>query len=614
MIVLRPVLHVLCAAVIAWSFASPATADGPKHAIASHGEPQLPADFEHFPYANPQAPKGGSISYGVVGTFDNLNPFILKSMRTTARGMWGPEFGHLTHESLMVRSRDEPFTLYGLLAKSIEFDDDRTFIQFNLNPQARWSDGEPVTADDVIFTFELLEEKGRPPYSSRLDRVEKMEKTGPMSVRFWLKEDAGHEFPLILGISPILAAHATDAETFDRTTFEPPVTSGPYRIKSIKPGEKITFERREDYWARDLPVKRGLDNYDEISVEYFLSESARFEAFKKGVYDVNPEGSPVSWERSYNFPAVKRGEIVKTIFENKLPAGMYGFVFNTRREKFRDKTVRRALAMLFDFEWVNRNLFNNAYRRTESYFQHSDLSSIGRPASDLEHALLAPFPDAVDDAVMDGTYHATRTDGSGRDRTVQREALRLLNEAGYRIEQGKLLDTSGRPLTFEVMTQNEGQEKISLAYQRNLAALGIDLKIHTVDDAQYQRRSQNYDYDMIVKAYPASLSPGTEQIWRWGSKSRDMEGTFNYAGAAEPAIDAMIEALLAARSEEEFTASVRAFDRVLISGYYVVPLYYLPGQRVAYREKLEHPSVTPIYGYVLPTWWDKNAGQQGSTE
>ncbi|MCY6380783.1 extracellular solute-binding protein [Hoeflea prorocentri] len=600
---------ILFAASIGCISSALATAEGPMHAIASHGEPALPADFEHLPYANPDAPKGGSISYGVVGTFDNLNPFILKSMRTTARGMWDPEFGHLTYESLMVRSRDEAFTLYGLLAESVEFDDDRTFIQFNINPLATWSDGEPVTADDVVFTFELLEEKGRPPFSRRLNRVEKMEKTGPLSVRFWLKEDAGREFPLILGISPILPAHATDAETFDRSTFEPPVTSGPYRIKAIQPGEKITFERREDYWARDLPVKRGLDNYDEISVEYFLSDSAQFEAFKKGVYDINPEGSPISWERAYDFPAIERGEIVKAVFENKLPAGMFGFVFNTRREKFEDKTLRKALAMLFDFEWVNRSLFNNAYKRTESYFQHSDLSSIGRPASDLERGLLAPFPDAVDKAVMDGTYHATRTNGSGRDRKVQREALRLLNEAGYRIEQGKLLDQADQPLLFEVMTQNEGQEKIALAYQRNLAALGIDLSIHTVDDAQYQRRSQNYDYDMIIKAYPASLSPGTEQVWRWGSQSRDIEGTFNYAGAAEPAIDAMIDAMLEARSQEAFVAAVRAFDRVLVSGYYVVPLYYLPGQRVAYRSKLEHPAVTPIYGYVLPTWWDKTASQ-----
>ncbi|MDA4843769.1 extracellular solute-binding protein [Hoeflea poritis] len=584
-----------------------AFAEGAKHAIASHGEPALPPDFQYFPYVNPDAPKGGRISYGVKGTFDNLNPFILKSMRTTARGMWDPQFGNLTYESLMQRSRDEPFTLYGLLAETVEFDEDRTFIQFNINPLAKWSDGEPVTADDVIFTFKLLEDKGRPPFSDRLKNVVEMEKTSPLSVRFTLTEDAGHEFPLILGLSPILAKHATNPDTFDQTTFETPVASGPYRISDVRPGEKITFERRPDYWARDLPVKRGTDNYNEISVEYFLDENAQFEAFKKGIYDIQFEGSPTSWRRSYDFPAVENGDVQKTVFESKLPAGMHGFVFNTRKEMFSDVRVRRALAMLFDFESVNRSLFDDAYKRTESYFQHSDLSSIGIPASERERALLSPFPGAVEEVVMQGTYHATKTDGSGRDRTVQRKALTLFKEAGYAIRDGKLVDGAGRPLTFEVMTQNDGQEKIALAYQRNLAPLGIDMGIRTVDDAQYQRRTRDYEYDMIIKTYAASLSPGAEQIWRWDSRSRDIPGTFNYAGTAEPAIDAMIQALLDARAQEDFVAAVRAFDRVLISGHYVVPLYYLPGQRVAYRSYLEHPEVTPIYGYVLPTWWDKRA-------
>lgn len=584
-----------------------AEAAEPKHGIASHGEPALSADFKHLPYVNADAPKGGKVSYGVVGTFDNLNPFILKSMRTTARGMWDPEFGQLTHESLMRRSRDEPFTLYGLLAETVEYDDDRTFIQFNLNPKARWSDGKPVTADDIIFTFELLEEKGRPPYSNRLDKVAKMEKVGDLSVRFDLTEDAGNEFPLILGLMPVLAKHATDVDTFDRSTFEPPVTSGPYAIKEVKAGERIIYERRQDYWADGLPITVGFNNFDEISIEYFLSDSTQFEAFKKGVFDVNAEGNPVSWDRNYNFPAVDRGEVTKSVFETSTPAGMYGFVFNTRRPKFQDVAMRKALAMLFDFEWVNRTLFNGAYERTESYFENSVLSSIGHPADDRERELLEPFLQEIEPAVLEGTYRATQTDGSGRDRRVQRAALNLLKGAGYSINQGKLLDPNGAPVAFEVMTQNEGQEKIALAYQRNLAPLGIDLSIRTVDDAQYQQRSENYDYDMIVKRYPSSLSPGAEQMWRWGTQSRDLPGTFNYAGAAEPAVDAMIDAMLAARSQEDFVSAVRAFDRVLISGHYVVPLYYLPGQRVAYRSRLEHPDVTPIYGYQLPTWWDRDA-------
>lgn len=597
----------VCLLILAFTSVSVTQAAQPTHGLASHGEPALAPDYTHFPYANPDAPKGGKIAYGVVGTYDNLNPFILKSMRTTARGMWDPEYGHFTYEALMRRSRDEPFTLYGLLAESIEIDDERSYIQFNLNPAARWSDGKPVIADDIIFTFEILEAKGRPPYSNRMDKVAKMEKRGDLSVRFILKEDAGREFPLILGLMPVLPKHATDADNFDKSTFEIPVSSGPYLIKSFVPGERITYERREDYWAQDLPVAAGFLNFDEVTIEYFLSDSAQFEAFKKGVFDIFPDGSPITWERSYNFPAVERGDIVKAIFEQEIPAGMFGFVFNTRRPVFQDVNLRRGLAMLFDFQWVNRNLFSGAYKRTESYFQHSELSSIGRPADALEIELLAPFPDAVEPAVFDGSYRASESDGTGRDRNLQRAALKLLNKAGYTIKQGKLVDADNNPLAFEVMTQNQGQEKVALAYQRNLAALGIELSVRTVDDAQYQQRSQSYDYDLIVKKYPASLSPGAEQVWRWGSESRNVEGTFNYAGTADPAIDAMIKAMLDARSNNEFIAAVRAFDRVLISGHYVVPLYYLPGQRVAYRARLEHPEITPIYGYQLPTWWDKNA-------
>ena len=581
--------------------------DAPSHGLASHGEPALGANYTHFPYANPDAPKGGKITYGVVGTYDNLNPFILKSMRTTARGMWDPEFGHLTYEALMRRSRDEPFTLYGLLAETIEIDDKRTYITFNLNPNARWSDGKPVTADDIVFTFEILQDKGRPPYSNRMKRITKMEKLNDLSVRFDLTADAGHEFPLILGLMPVLPKHATDVENFDKSTFEPPVTSGPYRIKSFKPGERITYERRDDYWAQDLPVAKGFHNFDEVTVEYFLSDSAQFEAFKKGVFDIFPDGNPITWERSYDFPAVERGDVIKAIFEQQIPAGMYGFVFNTRREMFQDVNLRKGLALLFDFEWVNRNLFNDAYKRTESYFQHSDLSSIGKPASEIELKLLEPYPNAVAPDVLDGTYRVPETDGTGRDRQLQRVALKLFNEAGYSIQNGKLVDKDKKALTFEVMTQNQGQEKVALAYQRNLAALGIDLSVRTVDDAQYQQRSLDFDYDMIVKKYPVSLSPGSEQVGRWGSESREEPGSFNYAGTADPAIDAMIKAMLDARSKEDFVASVRAFDRVLISGHYVVPLYYLPGQRAAYWSRLAFPERTSIYGYQLPTWWDKTA-------
>lgn len=582
----------------------------PVHAIAMHGKPALPPDFTHFLYANPKAPKGGEVRYGVVGTFDSLNPFILKSMRTTARGIIDNEFGDLVFEPLMIRSQGEPFTLYGLLAQTVEMDEDRTFIQYNLNPNARWSDGKPVTPEDVIFTFELFRDKGRPPYSNRLDRVAKMEKVGEHSVRFTFNEKSNREFPLILSMTPILPKHAIDPETFDQSTLEPMIGSGPYRIAEVEPGERITFRRNEDYWAKDLPVKRGLDNYDEITVEYFLSETAQFEAFKKGVFDIYPDGSATNWIRGYEFPAAQDGRVIKQEYKDQTPSGMYGFVFNLRRPMFQDKLVRKALTLLFDFEWANKNLYENVYTRTQSFWQGSMLSSYNRAAGKKEQELLAPFPDAVDPEILTGNFRLPVSDGSGSDRRIQRQAYDLLREAGYSIKDGRMVDEDGRPLTFNVMTQNQGQEKMAIAYQRSLAPLGIRMTIRTVDDAQYQQRSQEFDYDMIVKSYPSSLSPGIEQIYRWGSSSKDLPGSGNFAGVANPAVDAMIEALLNARTQEDFQAAVRAFDRVLLSGYYIIPTYHLDKKYLAHWEHVTGPSgMTPLYGVHLPAWWDKRAQQ-----
>ncbi|WP_340161803.1 extracellular solute-binding protein [uncultured Hoeflea sp.] len=602
---LLPTLAILAGALL--SAGTLAHAE-PLHGIAMHGEPALPADFSHLPYVNPDAPKGGKVTYGVVGSFDSVRPFIVKSMRTTARGLADPVFGNLVYEPLMQRSQDEPFTLYGLLAETVEWDDERSFIQYNINPAARWSDGEPVTADDVIFTMELFKEKGRPPYSTRLNRVEKMEKAGPLSVRFTFNDSSNREFPLILSLTPVLPKHATDAASFDQSTLEPGIGSGPYVVSEVKPGERITYTRNPEYWARDLPIKRGIDNYDQIAVEYFLSETAQFEAFKKGVFDIYPDGSATNWSRGYDFPAVTSGEIVRKEYESKIPSGMYGFVFNTRKQLFEDVRVRQALTMLFDFEWANRSLYDNTYKRTHSFWDGSDLSSYGKPADAREREILAPFPDAVSAEIMEGTWTLPVTDGSGRDRKVQRAALTLLQEAGYRIENGKLLDGNNRPFAFDLMTQNEGQEKLAIAFQRSLAALGIEMAIRTVDDAQYQQRSQTFDYDMIMKSFSSSLSPGAEQINRWGSASRDQQGSFNFSGAASPALDAAIDALLNARTAGDFRSAVRAYDRVLLSGHYVIPAFHLGKSWVAHRSRIAEPDVeAPLYGYYLPAWWDTTA-------
>jgi peptide/nickel transport system substrate-binding protein len=577
----------------------------PLYGIAMHGDPALPADFKHFPYVNPDVKKGGRISYGVVGTFDNLNPFILKSMRTTARGMWDPEFGNLLYEPLMQRSRDEPFTLYGLLAQTVEWDDSRSYIQFNLNPEAKWSDGQPVTPDDVIFTFKLLRDKGRVPFTSWLDTVGSIEKVGEHSVMVRFNEKANRETPLIIASSlPILPKHATDPDSFERTTLSIPIGSGPYRVKSLDPGQRITFERNPDYWGKNIPTKVGVDNYDQITVNYFLQDTTVFESFKKGDIDIYQDGSPAHWQQAYNFPAVNSGAVVKDTFTPKLPSGMLGFVFNTRRPIFADKNVRKGLALAFDFEWFNRNLASGAYTRTESYWQNSDLSSYGVPADANELAMLGPIKERIDSDVLDGTYKLPVSDGSGRDRKILRKAVNFLKQGGYTIKGERMVDSAGRQLSFEIMTQNADQERIAIAYRRSLALLGIAVTIRTVDDSQYQLRTTNYDYDMIIKSYPSSLSPGIEQVARWGSAAAKMPGGFNFALVEDPDIDTLINHFLTAHSAEDFRDAIRSFDRILLSGYYVVPLYHIAQQWVARRSHIAHPDILPLYSYQLPVWWD----------
>jgi len=579
----------------------------PLHGIAMHGQPALPADYKSFPYVNPDVKKGGHITYGVVGTFDNLNPFILKSMRTTARGMWDPDYGNLVYESLLQRSRDEPFTLYGLLAESVEWDDNRTFIQFNLNPKAKWADGQPVTAEDVMFTFELLRDKGRVPFSTRLNLVSKMEKIGDRSVRFTFNDKADRETPMVFGLMPVLPKHLIDPETFDRTSLTALVGSGPYKIKTVKPGESITFERDPNYWGKDIPSKVGMDNYDRITVQYFLQDTTLFEAFKKGDVDVYPDGSPGHWASAYNFPAVSSGAVIKDTFQPQLPSGMFGFVFNTRRPMFQNVKLREGLSLVFDFEWANKNLFSGAYKRTQSFWQNSDLSSFGVPADAHELAMLGPLKDKIDPEILDGTYKLPVTDGSGRDRKVLKQAVDVLKEAGYSIKNGKMTDAEGKALSFEIMTQNADQEKLAIAYQRSLQTLGITTSIRTVDDSQYQSRTNSFDYDVIVKSYVSSLSPGNEQLSYWASASRDREGSSNFAGVADPDVDTAIKHLLTARSDEDFTAAVRSHDRLLLSGHYVLPLYHIDQQWIARSKRIGHPDKVPLYGYQLPAWWDQSA-------
>ena len=580
-----------------------------ENGIAMHGTPALRAGFDHFPYANPDAPKGGKITYGVVGTFDGLNPFVIRSFRTTARGLFADEqFGGLVYESLMVRTRDEPFTLYGLIADNVILNDDRTEITFHLNPKARFSDGTAITADDVLFTVDLLKNMGRPPFDRYMKRIEHIEKLDEQTVKMEFPHSKDREFPFILASSmPVLPKHAIDVENFEKNGLTPIPGSGPYIISHIDAGERIIYERDPNYWGKDLPVNRGLNNFDTVQIEYFRNDNTRFEAFKKGILDVFLEepANPNRWRLSYNFPAVRHGDVIKESFKKGTPADMIGFVFNTRKPIFKDRKVRQALSLVFDFEWVNHNLFNDVYSRTEGFWCGSTLSAVGRPASDKEKQLLSPYPDAVLPEVMDGTWHNIKTDGSGIDRASAEKAWQLLKEAGYKLQNRQAIGLDGQPLHFEIMTQSLEEEKIALAYQRSLERIGVKVDVRTVDDTQYQNRLTSFDYDVIVGKLKASLSPGNEQLNRWGSSSRDLEGSFNFAGTSDPAIDAMISALLDARSNEDFTAAVRALDRVLISGSYYLPLYHLPDQWVAHWSRIEYPAYTPLYGYRLPAWWHR---------
>lgn len=587
-------------AAIAILFGARAAASEPVHAIAMHGEPALPADFAHFPYVNPDAPKGGRVDYAFQGSFDSLNPFIVQG--DGARGLVDLEVGNNVFETLMMRSADEPFTLYPLIAKAVETDEERSFVEFTIDERARFSDGTPVRPEDVIFTVGLLRDKGYPRYATTANKLAGMEKMGDDRVRFTFAQP-DRELPLILGLMPVLPRHAIDAETFDKSSLKPMIGSGPYVIDQVRPGERVTLKRDPDYWARDLPSKRGFDNYDEIRINYIRDDNTMFEAFKKGDTSVFLETDTGRWATGYDFPAARQGKVVRDAFARQVPSGMYGFVMNTRRAIFADPAVRRALVSLFDFEWANRNLFNGAYARTKSYYDGSELSSHGIPASDGERALLAPFPDAVSPTIMDGTWLPPVSDGSGRDRDFLRGGLQALEAAGWKLDGGTMKGPDGQPLAFEIMLNGNSGVPLATAWQRTLERLGVRAGIRVVDSAQYLQRQRSYDFDVMLHNYTSSLSPGVEQVFRWGSANRDREGTFNFAGAADPAIDAMIEALLNATARDDFVTAVRAYDRVLLSGAYVVPLYHQPVRWVARWEGVERPETIPVYGPQFATWW-----------
>jgi peptide/nickel transport system substrate-binding protein len=583
--------------MLLWLVLAVIAAAEPRHAIAMHGEPALPAGFSAFPYANPDAPKGGRLVQGVLGTFDSLNSFIVKGSPAISTRAY-------VIESLMTRGYDEPFTLYGLIARAVETDAARTYVTFHLDPNARFSDGTPITAADVVFSWQLLRDKGRPNHRTYYVKVVRAQALDALTARFDFAGGDDRELPLILALMPVLPRHAVDPDTFEDTSLKPPLGSGPYVFSDVDAGRSVTLTRDPNYWGRDLAVNRGQWNFDTLKFDFYRDSNAAFEAFKKGLYDVRAEIDPSRWQSAYDFPAVRDRRIVKEALPSGLPSGMLGWVFNTRREVFADPRVREAISILFDFEWINRSFFFGLYTRTAGYFDGSELSSVGRPADARERALLAPFAGAVRADVLAGTYAPPPTDGSGRDRRVLQTALVLLKDAGFDLVGTELRRRSdGRRLSFEIMVTSKDQERIAIAYAQSLQRAGIAARIRVVDAVQYDQRRISFDFDMLQYRWDQSLSPGNEQAFYWGSAAARENGSRNYMGVESAAIDAMIAAMLKARAREDFVAAVRALDRLLISGHYVVPLFHIAAQWVARWAYIQHPAVTSVSGFLPETWW-----------
>jgi peptide/nickel transport system substrate-binding protein len=593
---------------------APASAGEAHHAIAMHGEPALAEGFKAARYVNPDAPKGGRLVEGVLGSFDSLNPFIVKGL--VAQGIRSPFVsgsniisGYVV-ESLMARGYDEPFTLYGLIARTVETDDARSYVTFTLDPAARFSDGQLVTPQDVLFSWQLLRERGRPNHRLYYGKVASAAIIGERAIRFDLTGSNDRELPLILGLMPVLPKHAIKPETFEESSLTPPIGSGPYRVGKVDPGKSVTLVRNPDYWGRELAINRGFWNFDEIRFDYYRDSNSYHEAFKKGLFDLRTETDPGRWQTTYDFPAARDGRVVKEAFSGGLPKASSFYVFNTRRPIFADIRVREAITLLFDFEWINHNLFFDLYQRSGSYFEGSELSARGRPAGADERALLAPFPDAVRPDVREGTWSPPANDGSGRDRTQLRRALELLSGAGYELRGGELVEArTGSPLTFEIMVairqDTQDEQRLASMFASNLKRAGITVRVRPVDAVQFETRRIAFDFDMIQNRWDESLSPGNEQAFYWSSAAADQNGSRNYMGVKSPAIDAMIGTLVQADSRAGVVAAVRALDRVLISGAYAVPLFHHADEWVARWTRIRHPAATSVSGFLVEAWWQQ---------
>ena len=569
----------------------------PQHAITLYNEaPKYPADFKHFDYVNPDAPKGGILRSAGFGGFDSLNPFISK-------GVPADDIG-LIYDTLMRQGLDEPFTEYGLIAGKIEKAPDNSWVRFYLRPEAKFNDGHPVRAEDVVFSFNTLIKDGSPLYRSYYADVDQVVAENPLTVLFKFKHNDNRELPLIIGQLPVLPKHWWATRDFSKGNLEIPLGSGPYKVVEVKAGRSVRYERVKDYWGKDLPVNKGFYNFDKLSTDYYRDNTVALEALKAGAFDYWQEMAAKNWATAYDVPAVREGKLIKEEIPNGNPQGMQGFIFNLRKPMFQDVRVRHALSLLLDFEWTNKQLFFGSYTRTKSYFDNSDMGSRGLP-SEAELKILEPLRDKLPPALFTEEFKLPVTDGSGIIREQQRKAFALLKEAGWKIVGDKMVDAEGKPVSIEFLLAQTEFERVLLPFKRNLADIGINLEIRRVDVSQYITRRRSRDYDMIVGSFPQSSSPGNEQREYWDSSAADKPGSYNLIGLKDPAVDALVSGLINADSRQSLINHTRALDRALLWGYYVIPNWHIKTWRLAYWNHLGHPAKSPLYDIGSMTWWVK---------
>ena len=567
------------------------------HAIAMHGEPKYDQNFISVEYVSNNAEKGGNIVRSAIGTYDTFNPFTLKG--TSAAGIG------LLYESLTVGSSDEAFTEYGLLAKSIEWPDDRSWVTFTLRDEAKWHDGKKITSDDVVWTFNTLMEKGHPFYKYYYGDVSEVIKITENKVKFEFSTNTNKELVLIVGQLPVLPKHYWENKNFEETTLDVPIGSGPYKVKSFDAGRSITYELDMDYWGFEnniVPIKVGKDNMGSIRYDYYKDRGVEREAFKSGEIDFFSENTSKEWATGYDIDAVTEGLIKKELIPHENPQGMQAFAFNTRKDIFADKRVRKALSFAFDFEWTNKNLFYGAYKRTDSFFENSELASSGLP-SQAELAYLNPYIDQLPKEIFNEEYSNPKTDGSGFIRNELQEATKLLQEAGWKLRDGKLENSNGEPFEFEILLVSPAFERIVLPFIDNLEKLGINASLRTIDSSQYQKRIESFDFDMVVFTFSQSLSPGNEQRNFWSSGAADTNGSRNVIGIKNNVIDLLIENLINAKDREDLITISRALDRVLLWNYYVIPQWHISAYRVLYWDMFDQPKQKPKYSLGFDTWW-----------